>query len=192
MSQQRNQRTYNRTIPAGGQTEIEVQGNMFNVLQSSARFTIEFDESNKFDQVPEGASATFNNEYQRVRLKSAVEQTVVVVLGFGDFKTSTTQSVDTVNATLESPNQSSIGAVALADATVTLLTSAGAGNREVLVSVPSDADSPVLLSESAVGIDNGFLLEAGQGIAIASKSAVYAKSQNGAIVRLNVIINKVV
>jgi hypothetical protein len=192
MSIQKNQKTYKKLIPAGGQVILEVGGNMFNILKSQARFTIEFDESNRFEDVPEGATAKFAESYERVRLASAIEQTVVVVLGFGDFTTSSSQSVDTVNATLESPNQSAISSVSLSGATVATLTLAGDGNREVLVSVPSDSMTGVLLAESAAAIDSGFLLEAGQTIGIVTKAGVYAKSNSGATIRLNTIINKVV
>jgi hypothetical protein len=192
MNMQGSIRTYKKVIPANGQVEIQVAGNMFNVLKSQARFTIEFDESNKLEELPEGASAQFNNEYQMVRLKSVIEQSVTIVLGFGNFTTATTQSVDTVNASLESPNSSSISSIDLTGNSISAITNADAQNREVVISVPSDSDTGVLISQSSGQINSGFIVEAGQMIAIATKSAVFAKSESGDDVRLNIIINKVV
>jgi hypothetical protein len=192
MSIQKNQKTYKKLLPAGVQVIIEVGGDMFNILKSDARLLIEFDESNRFEEVPEGATAKFSTPYQRVKLISAIEQSVVVVLGYGDFSTPSTQTVESVSATLESPNQSVISSVSLSGATVATLAGADNSNREVVVSVPSDSDTSVLLSQSAAAIGSGFILEAGQMIAIATKAGVYAQSLSGATVRLNTIINRVI
>jgi hypothetical protein len=192
MSTQRNIRTYKKVIPANGEIEIQVAGNMFNVLKSAARFTIEFDESNKLDDVPEGASAKFGNDYEKVKLKSTIEQSVTIVLGFGNFTTATTQSVDTVNASLESPNSSDISSVALSGSTVVQLSGADTTRREIIISVPSDSDTGVLISQASAGISDGFLVEIGQVIGLATQSAIFAKSENGDDVRLNVIISRVV
>jgi len=192
MSAQTSLRTYKKTIPAGGQIEIQVAGNMFNVLKSESRFTLEFDESNKLEEVPEGATARFSQPYELVRFRSKLEQTVVVVLGFGDFTTSSSVAVATVNASIEVPNSYAVNGLTVTGTQTVELQSESETNRQLIISLPSDSSCGLLIHNVLNSLASGFLLEAGQQLSVASTEQLFAKSENGDAVTINRIATRLI
>jgi hypothetical protein len=192
MSEQRNLRTYTKAIQAGQEIVIEVAGNMFHVLKSDGRFTVEFDESNRLEEVPEGASSVFSSAYQRVKLKSALTQIITIVLGFGQFTTSNTTAVANVNATINVANNTQfLSASVDAQAQIQAVDTQ---RKEIIISVPSNATNGIRITDiTTANREIGFLVEEGQSVTISGISQIRAASAvAGVTVAFTYILQKAV
>jgi hypothetical protein len=192
MSAQRNLRTYTKALTAGQSINIDVAGDMFAVLKSTSRFTIEFDESNVLREVPEGASSIFSNTYQKVTLKSDATQTVTLVLGFGQFDMSNSTQVASVTAAIAVPNSSQFLSASVD--TQIQLQPVDTDRQEIVISVPSNAPNGIRITDvTTASRTTGFLLEEGQTITIAGTSQIRVCSAVAAVaIDITYIVQKVV
>ena len=183
-------RDYVIFLKEGQPQYINQSGNHFHIQKSSTEIKLKFDNNNEMTR-KQGQGNTLPSGYERVELSSNVEQQVIITLGTG----TTTDAgaganIGAVNATIEVPNQYFIQALTLSGGTNQQLLSASSTNRQMIVSVPSDAACGVLIHDDPLLLDDGFLLEVGQSLDVVTTGAVFAKSETGATVRVNRIATR--
>jgi hypothetical protein len=192
MASQKNLRTYTKALTAGQSIPLDVAGDMFALLKSDSRITIEFDESNVLREVPEGASSIFADSYQRVTLTSEASQVVTLVLGFGQFEMSNSTQVANVTASIAVPNISEFLNASI-DTQVQLLP-VESNRQSVLISVLSTATNGVRITDVTTADRTvGYLLEVGQSLTLSGSSQIRISSAvAGTSVDITYIVQKVV
>ena len=187
---QKNIRTTKIALNANVPHVIETAGNMFNVLKATADISMTFDESNRLNSLSKGANAEFVEQYSRVEIVSESTQTIEVVLGFGRFQTSGNATVDTVNVGIATADTFFIRRTIVSNST-TQIVFPNATNKECILNVPSDADVGIYISDSTNNISSeGFLLESGMSINIATTQAIFARRAGNTDVEIGRIITR--
>lgn len=171
-----NFRTYPLAMSAGQEIQFDVEGNFYHVMEADSPVAITFDDSNRINPAPAGTGADFERDYQTVKVRSTISQTVVLVLGFGKFNDSRATANVTVNATVEPANK----ITPLAEVTVPAggsaqLAAADATRKELRVGIKAGEPGGVYLGDAGVGAatPGGFIEEGGTDY-LTTESAVYA------------------
>lgn len=168
-----NIRTYTFSLTANVESEHNITGNVYAVIENTGEFSITFNDSNRFEKQSSGMGAKFDSEFGRVRLLSTTNQNVTVVLGFGSFEDARASVNATVNTTIapsdtiDDPADISVGVSA------TQIVSANPNRKEVLINVPSSASQAIRVGGSAVARGAGLVVEPGSTISLALEAAVY-------------------
>ena len=124
----------------------------------------------------EGTGGRFPGWYNTVKVKSTIAQTVVVVLGFGEFWDNRASANFTVNATVEPANTiTPLAEVAVPAGGSAQLAAANGNRKELRVGIKADQPGGVYLGDVNVGAltPGGFIEEGGTDY-ITTESAVYA------------------
>lgn len=182
-------RTYPLQLEAGQEIQFGAQGNFYAVASASSPVTITFDDSNRIAGAEQGTGGEFPVSFGSVKVKSAVAQTVVLVLGFGKYHDNRATGNFTVNTTVEPANK----ITPLAEVTVPAngsaqLAAADATRKELRVGIKSDQPGGVYLGDVNVGAaaPGGYLEEGGTDY-ITTESAVYAYNAGTSDVVVHVV-----
>lgn len=168
-----NFRTYTIGLTANQEYPLNVSGDFYRVLENTGQFTITFDESNRFTDQEAGMGAKFVDDYSRLTLLSPTTQTVVVVLGFGEFEDARASVNATINTTISPSDTLDNDSDITIGSTATLIKAADASTKEVLIHVPSDAANSIRIGSATVTATSGIEIEPGATIAIACEAALY-------------------
>lgn len=169
------------TIPllAGEEKRFQIPGNYFQVVGSSDYVYLSFN-SSPYIRRRMGMGGPVG--YHEVLVKSLVDQTVVLSLGYADPAAPYDNSAIligtlTVNETIPSV-YAPIADVAVPNGgAATLLLAVDTTRREVLVRTLSTAAGIIRLGDSTVAAGKGFPLEPGDAAVIAGTAALYAANE---------------
>jgi hypothetical protein len=171
-----NFRTYPLSLQAGQELPFSVQGDFYAVIKAESPFTITFDESNRITEAMEGTGGRFPGWYGSVKVKSPVAQTVVIVLGFGEFWDNRASANFTVNTTVEPANKiTPLAEVTIPASSSAQLAAANSNRKELRIGIKADQPGGVYLGDVNVGpaAPGGFIEEGGTDY-MTTESAVYA------------------
>lgn len=172
MSRQ-NFRTYNISLTAGQDFNLNVNGEMYAVIESAAEFTITFDESNRITKAIAGTGGRFRDNYSKVTLNSTTTQTVTLVLGFGQYNDSRSSVNATINTTIAPSDTVINSGDVTAGASASLLAAANPDRKEIEICLPSTATNPVRIGNSSVTASSGSILEVGSSKVFGCEAALY-------------------
>lgn len=173
-------------LTAGTPQRFDVAGDWVACITAAATdLTARFDQSEK---VPLPAGLGFRRYYKTIELESATGGIFVVLAGFG----SVADARATVNANLTvntAPgNTVPVGGdVALVAGVATVLCALDATRLAATVTNPSSAAASVRVGPAGVGAANGFLLEPGESVTIATTAALYGYSAAGQTVSVGIV-----
>ena len=187
----KNLRTYLFSLKAGVEYSVDVDGDVFSVtsVADSTKFTISFDESARFAGITQGMGGKFLQSYNRVVLLSPVDNTVEVVLGFGEFIDSRATLSATLNTSIEPGNIIGNGGdVTIAATTTALCLAASSTNLECILRADPDNVEPVRVGGAGVGAANGMPLDPGDSISLSTVGAVYAYNPHSAGQKIHTIV----
>lgn len=174
MARKKNFRTYNISLTANVEYNLDLDGNMYAVISNTGDFTIILDESNKLVNQTAGMGGKFDSQYERVTLLSTTTQTVTVIFGFGEFVDARASVNATINTTvspsdtLDNSSDVTVGSAAV------LLKAADANMKELLIHVPSDAANSIRVGNASVASTTGLEVEPGMSLQLSVEAAVYA------------------
>lgn len=183
-----NFRTYPLALSAGQEIQFSVAGDFYAIVEATSPVTITFDESNRITNAEQGTGGRFPKPYENVKVKSPVAQTVVIVLGFGEFWDSRASANVTVNATVEPANSiTELAEVSVPAGGSAQLAAADANRKELRVGVQSSAANGVYIGSATIGAGQGGYVEEGGVEYITSESAVYAYNAGANPITVNVV-----
>lgn len=174
MRNRKNFRTYSVNLVAGQDYNLDVEGDMYAVIESDGEFSITLDESNRLRKQVSGMGGSFPSIYERVTLHSVTTQIVTVVLGFGHFNDARSSVNATLTTVVEPSNLVDNSADVLVTNTATLIKAADTTTNEVIIHVPSDAPNSIRVGNSSVTALTGVEIEAGGTLILTCEAALYA------------------
>lgn len=185
----KNFRSYTVALTANQEMEFEIDGDFYAVVDNTDEFTIAFDGSNRIAYATAGTGGEFTEAYRRVTLNSPTTQTVVIVLGYGRFNDARASINATLNATFSPGNTfAGVADVALVAATATQILAADATRLTALIKNPSSNTASVRIGTTgSTGAAQGFELEPGESISIATTAAIVGYSVPGESVSVSVV-----
>lgn len=185
-------RDYTVPLVAGVPYLLNVNGNYWQVLSASgnAAVMLEFDES---QAITRNAGTGGPAAYSTVRLTSAVNQTVVVSLGFtGGLPPYDRSTAGFSGATFNLAYAVPAASTDLPDVSVpslgtAVLTVNNANRRALIIHNPTTSAGPVRIGGASVGAARGHLLEVGADLAIEGTQGLTAYNPNGVDVVLSLL-----
>lgn len=187
MPRKRNFRTYTLSLTANQEFNLDVEGNMYAVIDNTGAFTITLDESNRLVQQTSGMAGEFQDSYERVTLLSTTTQTVIVIFGFGKFADARASVNATVNTTVAPSDTLDNTTDITVGSTATLLKAADADAKELLLHVPSDAANSIRVGNASVTATSGLEVEPGSTLALAVEAAIYGIRDGGTNVSVSTL-----
>lgn len=176
----RNYQDYPLNLLAGVEQELAVSGSYWQIVTAPSPVQLVFDESRRVTR-PAGSGGPAS--YNRVRVRSAVDQAVVISLGFIDgvapydrgnsVFTGTINVASSVPSTTASPPD-----VSIPPGTQVLLMAAGATRRSVLLKLITECDSGIRIGDSSTAANRGYQLDTGDSANVDGTAALYAFNPN--------------
>lgn len=180
-------RSYSIGLTANVEFSLDMDGDMFAVTSNTSAFDITFDESNRILGASAGMGARFDSRYTRVKFLSTTTQTVVVVLGTGDFKDARSSINATINANVAPANILGIANDIDIPNTATLIAAADATRKELIVNLPSAASDPIRIGTSSVTATSGLQIEPGISMVLSAECDVYGISTTSTTQTINTL-----
>ncbi len=183
-------RDYNLSLLAGQPREINVGGNYWQIISQSvsADLLLEFDE---VDRITRRAGSGGPSQYQRVRITSAVDQSVVISLGYTGGGNPYDRSPVTIGGTINVADAVPSSNATIADAVVTagaqaIVVAANANRRTALIKLVTDVPLGVRIGDSATAAARGYQMDTGDTASIDGTAAIYVFNPNAVSVTLAV------
>lgn len=174
------------TLAASVPQRFDVAGDWVACVTAAASdLTARFDQS---EPVPLPAGLGFRRYYKTIELESATGGAFVVLAGFGSVADA--RATVTANLTVNTNPGNTVpvgGDIAIGAAVATLLCALDATRLTATVSNPSTAAASVRVGPAGVGAANGFLLEPGESVTIATTAALYGYSVAGQTVSVGIV-----
>ncbi|AUR98311.1 hypothetical protein NVP1249A_17 [Vibrio phage 1.249.A._10N.261.55.B9] len=166
-------RDYKFTLVANVPRSLNVPGNFFGVIGASGSVEIQFDDG-VFITRNEGMGGSV--DYQRVTVKSPINQTVTLALGTGTVYDARATVNANINTVIQQSNTvSNVADVTIAATTAGIVVAANANRTELLIKNPSSNPSSVRIGDNvSTGAASGFELEPGESVIINTTAAVNA------------------
>lgn len=175
----RNFRSYQLSLTANQEFNLNVSGNMYAVIDNTGEFTITFDDSNRIAKATGGTGGEFQDTYQRIALLSTTTQTVTVIFGFGKYHDARATVNATVNTTIEPSDTFNEPGDVTVGSSSTQIVAASTARKEVMIHLPSSAGASVRIGSATVTAAKGIELEPGSTISLAAEMAVYGIRTGG-------------
>lgn len=184
-----NFRTYTIGLIAGQDSTLNVDGDMYAVTESGGPFSITFDDTNRIGDAIAGTGANFRSPYRRVVMHSATNQTVKIIMGFGEYRDSRATANVTVNSTFAPGNTfAGVPDVALSAGVATLVRAADADALTVSIKNPSSNTASIRIGGAAsVGAAQGKEIEPGESYDVSTTDAIWAYSAVAQSVSLSAV-----
>lgn len=184
-------RTYVFSLTANQDFDADIPGDFYSVIEAAGEFTITLDDSARIGKQVQGMGGEFVQPFSRVKLLSETTQTVILVLGYGKFNDARATLTATINATFQPGNTlAGVADVALTAATATAILAADATRLTAMIKNPSSNTASVRIGTTgSTGAAQGFELEPGESISIATTAAIVGYSVPGESVSVSVVRN---
>jgi hypothetical protein len=171
-----------------GEREIQERGRYIRVIDAPvADIFLQLDGSGEI-QRGAGAQVSDGDGFKRVRVRSAVAQTVRISISESP-QEDNRQSVN-VNATAQVEGATEVTSdpvVVIAAGAVAQLVAGDVDRLQVRVALPSSAAGPIWMGAAAVAASQGGLLEPGCVDYIDGEMALFARNPNGVAVSVSVM-----
>ena len=181
-------KTHSLTFTAG-QTKTLLGGNFFIILTTTSPVDVEFFKNKvSTDEKAEAVLAGFSieplpglitpgeNYFDRVKVTSALAQTVVVAVSRGAGKYQRTVGTVDVNSQPDLTTLTDTPDKAMVAATATLIAAAAAGRKELILQSTVGNTNSVRIGGSTVSATRGILLAPGAAIVLSTSAAVWGFS----------------
>jgi hypothetical protein len=189
MSLNKNQSSRTIGLLANVGYPVDIDGDMFHILEAASDVTITFDESNRFTNLRGGAGANFGGNYSRVVITSVAAQSIVIVLGYGDFTNSRATFSGNITTSFETPNSSPVNNDVSLPAGQTTQIAPANNNRKKMI-IFSDVDNVDILRvgcNSAVSATQGGIIDLGGNGDIETRTGVWIYNPSSATQKVNII-----
>ena len=175
-------RDYQKLLLAGAEWEWTVDGDYFLVVKAADELQLKFDDGDWITRV--GSDGMPVRTYKKVRIKSDVDQTVVIALGYtGGAVTPVAGRVKfdgVVNASIDFPTQRQAEAdVTIPAGTDVAVLPLDADRLSAIVQLDEAAPGPVRIGNSAVDNTHGAKLWPEDSADCAGSAPVYVFNPNG-------------
>jgi len=180
-------RDFTRTIGAGEERTINVEGDYYHVVSASSDVMLSFDDG---AYITRSKGMGGNVEpYKIMKIKSIAAQTVVVALGSGSLSDSRATFGGVLNVTVEPSNLNTpLAEISIGAGATVLLAAADATRKELRVGVRSNQPDGVYVGDIATGaVTQGGFIEAGSVDYISSEAAIYAYNDGSLPVIVNLL-----
>jgi len=168
-----NPRDYEITFAGAGEREIFARARYVRVLDATGDVFIKADDASEVKRV-KGQALNLETGFSKITIRSAIAQTVRVVLASLPQDDASTSVNATVSATVAPANTLDAGGDVNILATSSALLSAGDVTRMALiVSNPASNTAAVRVGGAGVGAASGVAIEPGESITLATTAAVY-------------------
>jgi hypothetical protein len=189
MSQNKNQSTWPIVLSAGVSFPLDVDGNMFHVLEASSKISLSFDDNNRFSNLSGGAGATFGGDYKRVTITSVVSQSIIVVLGYGLFSNSQPTITGDISASIEVANNSPAQIdVSLPAGVTTQVLTANVNRKSLTFTAGEDNISNLRVGfNNSINANQGAILAPGGSGEFATQTGFWIYNPSAEIETINII-----
>jgi len=183
-------RSYSLTLAVNAPQSIDAQGNFFRIVSASASATVSVQmDTGPYTPMEAGNAIKLERgEFGRLTLKSAVAQTVVIVAGFGTMYDDQQAVTVNANATVAPGNTLDNGGdVSLAATATTSVRAADANQLAVIIKADIANTATIRVGTTAVGAAQGYPLEPGESVTIATTAAIAAYNPDAAAQNVHVL-----
>ncbi|MBL1277449.1 MAG: hypothetical protein COB30_015315 [Ectothiorhodospiraceae bacterium] len=183
-------RSYSLTLLANASQKIDVPGDFFRIKSASASSAVLVQVgTGPFTSLDEGEAIKFErNEFSQLTIKSAVAQTVVLIIGYGVmFDDSPVVSVVGTVSMEPANTLDNGGDVSLLAAAETAIRAADASVLSVVVKADIANTVAVRIGTTGVAAATGYPLEPGETLVISTTAAISGYNADAAAQNIHVL-----